>query len=267
MIGRFLRLLPIYIIFIYVSIGLFSCVTLKQIKLFQDIPDSTKLSNLKLPTFVPPVIQPGDVLSISIITTDVGAPVNVNAGNAQAISASAGGGSAGETGYLVDKEGNIEIPELGKINVLGLTIDQAKETVKKKALFYFKDPTIIIKSKNLKITLLGEIQRPGSYNITNEKFTIIDALSYAGDFTSYGRRDNVLLLRQNDNHTLSSIRIDMRNSAILKSPYYYLQNNDVLYIEPTVGKARASDAIFDRNISYITVALGLLTTLLVLVKK
>lgn len=268
---RFTRSFLIYVILVYISISFSSCLSLKQIKLFQDIPDSTKLSNIKLPKFIPPVIHADDILTISIITTDVSATTGINQANTFMPSTPVGGvssaSSGSEGGYLVDKEGNIEMPELGKIQVLGLTIDGAREAIKKRALQYFKNPVVLIKSKNLKLTILGEVQRPGTYNISNDKMTIIDFLAYSGDFTSYARRDNILLLRQNDNNTFSSIRLSVKDTKLLTSPYYYLQNNDVLYIEPTAGKAYSEDVIFTRNISYLTIGIGLITTLLVLIKR
>jgi polysaccharide export outer membrane protein len=267
------RLLLVYTLFAYMCISFSSCLTLKQVKLFQDIPDSTKLEALKLPKFTPPVINPDDILSITIITTDITATSSLNLANnistSTPVGAGSGSGGSGSSdgGYLVGKDGNIDMPELGKINVAGLTTAEAREVIRKRALEYFKDPLVVVKSKNLKLTILGEIEKPGTYNIANEKVTIMDALAYSGDFTAYGRRDNILLLRQNDNNTLSYVRLNVKSSELLRSPYYYLQNNDILYIEPTAGKAATSDAIFSRNISYITIGLGLITTILFLVKR
>ncbi|MEO6520446.1 MAG: polysaccharide biosynthesis/export family protein [Mucilaginibacter sp.] len=256
---------------VYISVTFSSCLSLKKLVFFQDIPDSTKLSSIKLPTFVPSVIHSGDVLSVEILTVEPAATTPINAGNSfSALSNTAGGGSAGgggDTGYLVDKDGNIEMPELGKINVNGLTLDQAREVIRKKAEIYLKNPVVLLKSKILKITVLGEVQKPGTLTITNEKLTIMDVLGYTGDVTIYGRRDNILLMRLNDDNTYSTVRINLLNSDIIRSPYYYLKNNDVLYIAPNQGKAATSDVVLSRNISYITISLSILTTLLVLIKK
>jgi len=167
----------------------------------------------------------------------------------------------------VDSKGNITLPEVGEINVIGLTIEQAREVIKKSAAGFYKNPVVILKSKNLRITILGEVQRPGTFNVQNEKVTIIDVLAYSGDFTVYGRRDNILLMRHNDDNTISTIRFSVQDTKILKSPYYYLQDNDVLYIEPNPGKAYSSDVIFNRNLSYFSLAVGLFTTLLFLLKR
>jgi len=250
-----------------------SCLTIKDVKLFQDIPDSVKIANINLPKFTPPVIHPDDILSVTILTSDPTATLTINAINTIAPSTPVTGGMNGssggsnEGGYLVDKQGAIDMPILGKLNVGGLTIKQAQEVIRQKASGFFKDPLIIVKSKNLRITILGEVQRAGTYNATNEKVTIFDVLAYAGDFTPYARRDNILLLRQSDVSTLKPVRINLKNTAVLKSPYYYLQDNDVLIIEPNQGKAATSDAVFTRNISYISIGIGLLTTLLVLIKR
>lgn len=238
----------------------FSCGSVKQIQYFQDLPDTTKIANLKIPGYTPPVINEGDILSISILTIDAANSSNVNLANAGAPTQS-GVNQSDLSGYPVDKEGYIEMLELGKIKVKGLTIEQAHDAILQKALLYFKDPIVTIKNKNIKITLLGDISRPGTYNITTEKVTIIDVLGLAGDLTNYGRRDNVLLLRQNGDNTLSSIRLNLKSSDVLKSPYYYMQNNDVLYIEPTKSKGIASDQEFSRNLQVMSLVFSTLITL------
>ena len=259
MIKKPFRLITIYSFFILICISFSSCLSVKELKLFQNLSDSTKLANIKLPKFVPPIIKGGDILAVTIVTSD---PLFINAANAVVTSNPVGevGATTGGNGYLVDKDGNILIPVVGKINVLGLTVDAARTLIQTRVAEYFTDPVVVVKSLNLKITILGEVQRPGTYNIGNEKVTIVDALAYSGDFTTYARRDNVLLLRQNLDNTLSSIRIDIKKSEILQSPYYYLQSNDIIYIEPNKGKAYANDVLFTRNISYVSLAIGFLST-------
>lgn len=248
-----------YVFLLLVCLGLNSCVTLKQIKYFQDIPDSTRSIKLKLANFVPVVVHPADVLSITILTLDPTATASVNLANSATIS--------DLTGYMVDKDGNIEMPELGKIKVAGLTMDEARVVVKARADVYLKNETVLIKSKTIKITVLGEVQRPGTVVIPNEKVTIIDLLGYTGDITNFGQRDNILLMRMNDDNTYSTIRVNLLNTDIIKSPYYYLKNNDVVYVAPNHAKVASSDVVFTRNVSYITLALGFITTMLVLLKR
>jgi polysaccharide export outer membrane protein len=253
---------------IYMCIGFSSCLSIKQLRLFTDIPDTTKLSSIQLPPFVPSITHVGDILFVSILTTDMAATSNVNAANSFATSTPAGGGSGASTeGLLVDSKGNITMPELGEINVIGLTMDQVKEVVKKRASEFYKNPIVLVKSKNLKLTILGEVQRPGTYNVQNEKVTIIDLLAYSGDFSVYGKRDNILLMRHNDDNTISTIRFSVQDTKILKSPYYYLRDNDVVYIQPNPGKAYSSDVIFNRNIAYFGLAVSLFSTLLFLLKR
>ena len=268
---RFIKLFVIYCIFAFICVGFSSCLSLKKLVFFQDIPDTTKLAGIKLPQFVPPAIRSGDVLSIEILTIDPQATTGINIVNSFStlsnVPSTGGGTTGGETGYLVDKDGNIEIPELGKINVNGLTLDEAREVIKKRAALYLRNPVVLVKSKVLKITVLGEVQKPGTLTIANEKLTILDLLGYTGDITNFGRRDNLLLMRLNDDNTYSTIRINLLNTDVIKSPYYYLKNNDVLYVSPNQAKVASSDAVFNRNISYFTIALGILTTFLVLLKR
>jgi len=248
-----------YVFLLLVCLGLNSCVTLKQIKYFQDIPDSTRSIKLKLANFVPVVVHPADVLSITILTLDPTATASVNLANSATIS--------DLTGYMVDKDGNIEMPELGKIKVDGLTTAEVKNVVTERAKLYFTNPTVIVKNKNIKITVLGEVAKPGVVNSNMDKVTIIDLLGMTGELTNYAKRDNIMLLRQNDDNSFTTVRLNLKSSNIIKSPYYYLQNNDVLYFEPTKGKAISSDVEFGRNLQYLTLFTTLITTVLFIFKR
>lgn len=134
--------------------------------------------------------------------------------------------------YLVDINGYIDFPILGHIKVGGLKKSEAIELLQNKLQAYLKDPIVTIQFMNYKITVLGEVQRPGSYTIGNERITLMEALGLAGDMTIYGRRDNVLLIRENAGGAKEFVRIDLNKTDLLASPYYYLQQNDVVYVEP-----------------------------------
>lgn len=134
--------------------------------------------------------------------------------------------------YLVDINGYIDFPVLGRIKVGGLKKSEAIELLQAKLRAYLKDPIVTIQFMNYKVTVLGEVQRPGSYTIGNERVTLMEALGLAGDMTVYGRRDNVLLIRENAGGAKEFVRIDLNKTDLLASPYYYLQQNDVVYVEP-----------------------------------
>lgn len=255
-----------YLVFIIITSCFSACVSTKEIGYFHDIPDSTKLNYLKLSNYVSPVIHPDDVLSVTIQTTDATATTAVNALNNSSSSAATMGTDM--TGYVVDSLGNIQIPVLGKIKVSNLTLAQARDIIDRKAKLYFVDPIIIVKNKSFKVTILGEVAKPGTFYITTPKANIIDLLSLAGDLNNYAKKDNILLLRKNDDNTLSSIRINLTNSNIIKSPYFYLQSNDVIYVEPNKIKAMsASDAVVSHNLTFISLGITVLTTLLLVFKK
>jgi polysaccharide export outer membrane protein len=160
------------------------------------------------------------------------------------------------------------LPELGKIKVIGLNIEQAQAAIKERAAVYFNNPIVIVKNKSFKLTFMGEFQRPGTYIIPSEKFTMVDALGLSGGLTDFGQRDDILLLRQNnDTNTMSTIRINLKSSAVLKSPYYYLQNNDVLVANPNRSKGITTDQTFNRYLSLYSLLGSLISTILFLYRR
>ena len=147
--------------------------------------------------------------------------------------------------YLIDSEGYIEFPILGKIKLGGLTRMEAIQTLKDKlSPAYLKDPVININISNFKVTVQGDVQRPGTFTIPNERISIFDALGLAGDLNISGRRDNVLVIRE-ENGQKNQYRLDLRSNTVLTSPAYYLQQNDVIYIEP--NNAKMQDSSYTRS--------------------
>jgi polysaccharide export outer membrane protein len=243
-----------------------SCSSIKNVKYFTDIPDSGKVIKITAVKFVEPTIQPDDILSVNLQTLDPNAAQILALGN---VSSSAVGntttGSTGSqtvTGYLVDRDGMIELPSIGKIHVGDLTTNQAKELIREKASEQYKNFSINIRFANFKITILGEVTKPGTYVVSTEKVNILDALGLAGDLTIYGKRENVLLIRHYPDGTQEEVRLDLTKSNILKSPYYYLRQNDYIYVEPIKTKVVASDAVQSRNVNVITAITGALISLL-----
>lgn len=264
MIKSFYKKLFTSVFILYLGFGLFSCSSVKDLKYFQDVPDSSRSLNIKLPNYQTPVISQGNVLSVNIYTTDPTASANVNISSGTSSSSTAS--SPEQLGYAIDSEGDIDIPVIGKIKVVDLTLEQATSLLKERASIYFKVPVVIIRLKNFKINVLGEVSKPGTYYLSNEKSTIIDALALVGDLTTYGNRDNILLLRHNPDNSINTFRVNLKNSSVIRSPYFYLQNNDVIYVEPTKAKAIASDVSFSRNIQLFSLVLSVLTVLLVVFK-
>jgi polysaccharide export outer membrane protein len=254
---------------IYIPIILSSCSSIKNVKYFKDIPDTAQYTRLADLKYVEPKIQADDILSINIQTVDPIATQSLTLGNVQnsAIGSTSAGSTGGQTisGYLVDNKGNIEMPVIGKVMLGGLTTEQARDVVRNRAAQYYKNPTVNLRFANFRITILGEVSRPGTYVVSNEKINILDALGLAGDLTVYGKRENVALLRQQDNGSREFVRLDLSKSDLLNSPYFFLRQNDYLYVETSKSKIASSDAIQNRNITILTTLGGLLISIVAVV--
>lgn len=222
----------------------FSCKSPTNVVYFQE---SNNLEKVPVKNSFTPVLKVDDVVSIMVSASDMDAARPFNLMQGATISAiggandggSSGSGGAGEPTYLIDEEGNIEFPVLGKLTIAGLTRVQVKQLIKEKLTIYIKDPIVSVRLKNFKITVIGEVNRPGSFTIPNERITIIEALGLAGDMTIKGKRENVMVIREN-NGINTYHRIDMTAKNIFDSPVYYLAQNDVLYIEPNDSQTRNS---------------------------
>ena len=254
---------------LFLSFYVISCSTAKKVKYFADIPDSGQLKAIVTTPYLDPKIQGDDILTIIVSTTDLTATQSINLGNI-AVSglspsiASATSGPPVVSGYLVNKEGNVELPILGKINLLGLSTGEAAEVIRKRAENFYKEPTVIVRYANFKVTVTGEVARPSIYVMPSEKVTILDALSIAGDLTIYGKRDNILLLRENADGSKTPYRINLTNTHLIDEPYYYLRQNDYIYVEPSKGKVAANDIQQTRNIAILS---SIVTVLIVIISR
>ena len=143
--------------------------------------------------------------------------------------------------YLVDNEGNIDFPVIGNIHIGGLTKSEAEQLIKDKLQSQFREvPIVTVRMVNYKISVIGEVAHPGTFTISNEKVNIFEALAMAGDMTVYGIRDKVKLIREDNQGKREIITLNLNDSDIINSPYYYLQQNDIIYVEPNKVKAQNS---------------------------
>jgi len=237
-----------------------SCVSMKTLTYMQGKFDTARLSQLNLKD---PVIQKGDILSIIVYSDNPNATSLYNQ-SVVASSSSAGGGVGGSTGnesvlqvasgspttpgYLVDEGGNIQFQGLGRLHVEGLTKTALKDTLDSKLKAFLTNPYYTIRFQNYRFSILGEVNRPGIYSIPSEHISILEAMGLAGDMTFYGRRDNVLIIRQ-ENDQRKFCRLDFTKPDIMGSPFFYLQQNDVVIVEATKRKAAANDQVTTRNIT------------------
>jgi len=165
--------------------------------------------------------------------------------------------------YLVDINGNINFPVIGTLKLAGKTKSEAITYINEQLSPYLKNSIVTIQFMNYRITVLGEVLRPGQYSINNERITVLDALGLAGDMTIYGKRDNVLITREN-NGKLEFVRLNLNTNDAFKSPYYYLQQNDVLYVEPNVVKSIASQntTLYISSISALATTFSIIYSIL-----
>jgi polysaccharide export outer membrane protein len=163
--------------------------------------------------------------------------------------------------YLVDKEGGIDLPLIGRVMLRGLTTAAAKNIIRNKASTFLKDAIVTVRLQNFKVTVLGEVARPANYIVPNERVSLLDAIGMAGDLTIYGRRENILLIREQEGKKTLT-RLNLNSSKIFQSPYYYLQQNDIVYVEPNKQREASSDITTVRNLTIIT-SLATLATVIV----
>ncbi|QJB36111.1 polysaccharide export protein [Chitinophaga oryzae] len=250
-----------------ICLFLFSCSAPKNVTYFRDIPDSLGSKEVEQALYKTPLVQVDDILQVTIQTLDPGATALLNQQNAPSwpSTATATGGAGNISGYLVDKDGNIVLPLIGKMQVKGKSTEEVRTAVTEKAAQFYKDPVVNVRFVNFKITVLGEVARPSTYVMPNEKVTLLDAIGMAGDLTIYGKRENVLLIREKEGKK-EFVRFNLNNTNLFTSPYYYLQQGDVVYVEPNKSKVVSTDASRLKNITIITSAITLLVVILTRVK-
>ena len=224
-----------------------------------------------------PVIKVGDLLSITVNTQtpEAAMPFNlplvptIGMNNYNVSRNTVSNYSGGLQNYIVGTDGTVTFPVIGTIPAVGKSKIELATAIK--ALIYPKyiteEPIVLIRFANFKVSVLGEVNRPGNFTIDNDKVSVFEALALAGDLTIYGRRDNVLLVRESDNQR-ETIRLDLRDKNLIQSPYYYLQQNDVLYIQQNDPKSRASALSTAETLTVSLVGtLISLTTLIVNITK
>ncbi len=229
----------IHIFFIIISSLLLSCTSQKKVAYFRNVDvGSAESINRAFNDIHEAKICVGDMLSIVVSGIDpiAVAPFNLPVATYENPGSDKLYASPTLQSYLVDVEGNINFPIVGQIKLVGLTKSQAIDRIYEALAPYLKDVIVTVKFLNYKVTVIGEVLRPGQYSIDNERVTVLDALGMAGDMTIYGKRDNVLVIRENMGN-LEFSRIDLNSDEVFTSPYYFLQQNDVVYVEPNKVKA------------------------------
>ena len=236
------------LIYLAAAVMLCSCGTAKQVPYFQDILSDSTLAVMPQPVLI--TFRPEDKISILVNSRDPQLMLLFNLpviqryiGNENASL----GSSNYLAGYTVDSNGDIDFPVLGRVHVAGLTRQETAEYIKKLLVDnnLIKDPVVTVEYMNLGVYVMGEVTKPGRYDINKDRITILDALSMAGDLTIYGLRDRVTVMRM-ENGMQKIYELDMTSAqSVFSSPVFYLQQNDVIYVEP--NKMRANQATVNGN--------------------
>ncbi|CAM3259215.1 polysaccharide biosynthesis/export family protein [Empedobacter stercoris] len=211
-----------------------SCGSRKDIVYFQNQEQLTT----SFEQFIPK-IQPTDQLAIVISAADVAAVAPFNQMSTIQTTANSSTISPYSPTYTVDENGNISLPMVGNVQLAGLTRSQAIETIKNKVSQYIVNPGVNVNFVNFRISVLGEVSRPGSFIVPTERITLLDALGMAGDLTIKGKRENVTVIRES-NGVKERYNVDLTSESALNSPVYYLAQNDVVYVEPNSAQVSAS---------------------------
>ena len=256
-----------YVAYLVVCMAVFfsACTSTKKIIYLQDV---VPLKQQEIEQKYEVIIHGDDLLAIMVNSRDPELALPFNMPMVSYQLGSNTGGQQRVLGYLVDTNGNIDFPILGEIHVEGLTRMQLTELIKNKLIEgdLIKDPIVTVQFLNFKISVMGEVGRPGSFTISGDRITLLEALSMAGDLTIYGRRDRVGVIREN-NGKRTILFPDLRSADIFNSPCYYLQQNDIVYVEPNKAKSGQSSINQNNSIGVWVSVISLLTTIAVLIFK
>ena len=247
-----------------------SCTSYKNVPYLQN-PEAVNDFEETLPLY-DAKIMPKDLLSITVNTTDPKAATPFNLTVQTPINAALTNISTTTQPtmqqYLVNNKGEIDFPVIGRLEVGGLTKNEAEDLIRERLKPYLKEsPIVTVRMSNYKISVLGEVARPGSFTIGNEKVNVLEALAMAGDMTIYGVRDDVKLIREDVNGKREIINLNLNNAGIVTSPYYYLKQNDIIYVTPNKTKAKNSDignstTLWVSSLSILVSIAGLLVNIL-----
>jgi polysaccharide export outer membrane protein len=256
-----LKIQPNYILILLI-IGFSSCVSNKKIAYFQfDEIDQENVSNVYKTVF-----KADDLLQITVASDDLEAvkPFNLPA-VAFSASTNSVAGQPQQLSFLIDSNGEIDFPVFGKLKIGGLTREETIRMLKSRLNpDYVKDPTINIRISNFKITVQGDVRSPGTFTIPNERVTILDAIGLAGDLNISGKRDNVLVIREEGNFK-KEYRVNLLSKKTYTSPVFYLQQNDIVYVEHNYAKIQSASSNTNTGL-FISVA-GTLIAIITLITR
>jgi polysaccharide biosynthesis/export protein len=257
-----IKTIQFILIAVLAGLTLSGCIGTQRLVYFQNLP--SRPDSLTQAPYAAP-IQPGDLLAIDVssLNSEASAFFNPYANSSVQRAGQVYNPNAplpAADGYVVAPNGSITLPLAGTLVVAGLANTAAADRIRQRLQTYLKEPTVSVRNLNFRITVLGEVARPSMFTIQNERITLPQALGLAGDLTLFGRRDNVLVMRE-ENNQRTYARLDLASPAFLQSPYYYLHPNDVVYVEPRKARV-ASTNVFYQLAPVVLSALSLLTIII-----
>jgi polysaccharide export outer membrane protein len=233
--------LSFYATLLPAMISLVSCQTSKQLPYFKDLPESETVSRISTTPYEPLRLQTNDEIQVTISSTSAEASQFFNlVANNQPVQASSvtttSSSQAFNNLYHVSFSGSITIPVLGDIKVIGLTMDEVKESIMEKLKDYLKEAVVIIKLTNFKVTVIGEVNKPVIVPVNGQTINVIEAIGASGDMTVFGIRKNVKVIRRLPDGSTEVATLDFNKSSVMQSPYFQLRQNDIVYIQPNKNK-------------------------------
>jgi len=233
----------------------------KQVTYFNDLIDSGTVVQ-RIENYNPLKIQKDDILAITVSSLNTEASAIFNMGNTSSTLGNVNSNSTSANGFTVNLNGEIQLPLIGSMKIAGLTTEEARLLIQKTLLNFLKEPVVSLRIVNFKISVLGDVVKPGVYPVNSERVSVIDALGFAGDLNITAIRKNVLLIRE-INGERKMVRLNLNSKELFNSPYFYLQNNDALYVQPGDAKYASVDTRY-RNIS---IGLSVLSIVLVVISR
>lgn len=250
-------LFPATILF---ALNMISCTATKQVVYLYDLKDTTAGSLNKAQIAFENPIQKNDQLWITVGGSNPLDLIAINSANGMGSGGTSSIMTGTAIGFLVEADGKIKIPYVGKVQAEGLTRIQLENTLTELFKDYTKNPVVNVRFLNYNFSVMGEVNNKGRFNMPNERTTILEAISMAGDLTDLGKRDNVLVVRE-VNGERNFARVNLLSKDLFNSPYYYLKTNDVVYVEPVKAKFISRTGV-PQYLSIVAVGLSLLITII-----
>lgn len=247
-----------FLLFLGVVLLMTSCASKKKMIYLQGIEESSTSEIVRYE----PKIQLDDLIYINVSSESIEAAAPFNLGGVS--QQTAGGNAIQYSSYLVDNQGEINLPIIGFVKVAGLTKTELHDFLKIKLQEYLKDPILVVRVINFKVTVMGEVKSPGNFTINSDRITIMEALAQAGDLTPVANRENVLVVRE-ESGIKSYYRVNLTDSELLQSPLYYLKQNDLIIVEPRFTKPESS--VIGANLPLTISVISFLITLTVLATR